>query len=191
MPNWCYNYTEISGPKEEIKRLYEAMEQGKFFAYMSPEPDYSVTPVAPAFPDISGTNEATVSDNSWWDWRVQNWGTKWEVDEADLKTFEYSEHGETARLAGNYSTAWSPGLEAFAEYLRRNEDADLSIRSLYYEPGCGFAGTWENGDDDCRSLIDMNLKKICEQMPEIAETFGLYAQIDEDEIDEDEDEIDQ
>ena len=68
----------------------------------------------------------------WWDWRVQNWGTKWnsydcEVIEIDDEQIEY-----------RFSTAWSPP-EGVIKKLRE-QYPDIEITAFYDEPGMEIAG---------------------------------------------------
>ena len=72
-------------------------------------------------------------DDSWYNWRVQNWGTKWdcyslEIDDTDMP------HG----FEVNFETAWSPPEEVC--YAIKDQYDDLSISWFYDEPGCELAG---------------------------------------------------
>ena len=73
------------------------------------------------------------SDERWYNWRVQNWGTKWdaysmEIDDVDMPNgFEV-----------NFETAWSPPEEVC--YAIKEQYDDLSISWFYDEPGCEIAG---------------------------------------------------
>ena len=72
-------------------------------------------------------------DDRWYNWRCQNWGTKWdayslEIDDCDMP------HG----FEVNFETAWSPP-EEIAEAIREQFD-DLSMSWFYDEPGCEIAG---------------------------------------------------
>ena len=74
-----------------------------------------------------------VMDDRWYNWRVQNWGTKWdaytmEIDDTDLP------HG----FEVNFETAWSPPEEVCNAI--RDQFDDLSISWFYDEPGCEIAG---------------------------------------------------
>ena len=74
-----------------------------------------------------------VMDDRWYNWRVHNWGTKWDaydltIDDCDMP------HGFTA----SFNTAWSPPEEV-CNAIREQFD-DLSISWFYDEPGCEIAG---------------------------------------------------
>ena len=74
-----------------------------------------------------------MQDDRWYNWRVQNWGTKWdcyslEIDDTDMHYgFEVT-----------FETAWSPP-EEICNAIREQYD-DLSMSWFYDEPGCEIAG---------------------------------------------------
>lgn len=141
MPNWCSNTINITGPKDKIKALWDQAQKpeeegGGLLRGLRPEPDYENTEVMSTYGDGP-------SDTKWWDWRVQNWGTKWEVGSDGL---EYSEDGDTATISGWFDSAWSPPCDACEYYLTDNEDVTITL--FYYEPGMCFVGKWEDGIDD-------------------------------------------
>ena len=133
MPNHCFNKIEIYGKEaSKIASEIESEETPFDFTKIFPEPDYDKVEVKPTFPDIRGNNEPVKKDHAWWDWRVQNWGTKWnsydcEVIEMDDDQVEYT-----------FSTAWSPP-EGVIEKLRE-QYPDVSITAFYDEPGMEIAG---------------------------------------------------
>ena len=72
-------------------------------------------------------------DDRWYNWRVQNWGTKWdcyavEIDDCDMP------HG----FEVTFDTAWSPPEEVC--YALKEKFDDLSVSWFYDEPGCEVAG---------------------------------------------------
>ena len=127
------------------------------FGHFIPEPDWTKVPLAkenikeysfskpkgeegelPVFKDKGfGSNlyfESTGEiDDRWYNWRVQNWGTKWdcyslEIDDTDIP------HG----FEVTFETAWSPPEEVCTAI--REQFDDLSISWFYDEPGCEIAG---------------------------------------------------
>ena len=74
-----------------------------------------------------------VNDDRWYNWRVHNWGTKWDcycvdIDDSDMP------HG----FQVTFDTAWSPPEEIC--YAIREQFDDLSVSWFYDEPGCEVAG---------------------------------------------------
>ena len=89
--------------------------------------------------------------NNWYDWRTSNWGTKWDCDVYDGSIQEQEElfgpDDGDKKVTFGFDTAWSPPIGAYEHYLENN--SDMSIRAVYYEPGCDFMGVWEDFDDRC------------------------------------------
>ena len=104
MPNWCDNtvYITHDDPKK-IQILVDAWKANKFFGTIYPEPDYNKVKVKPMFPEIKGNNDPVSPESAWWDWRVRNWGTKWEINTDEA----YIDIPENEIKVG-FSTAWSP-----------------------------------------------------------------------------------
>mgnify|MGYP000633798648 CR=1 FL=1 len=124
MPNWCMNDLRISGDTEEILRFIEDNKtDGEFcFKTLFPEPEYA-------------------NPEDWYEWRVQNWGTKWDVAESCI------ELNEDTHLEISYDTAWGPN-SAFIQYAAKAFPT-LSFSLAYEECGMGFCGLYEvTGHDE-------------------------------------------
>ena len=138
----------------------DEVDTGTVFGHFIPEPDWSTIPLhendvkeysfsnprgevgeCPKMiidkdrPFRSGLRfESTdVMDDRWYNWRVQNWGTKWdcytlETDDSDLP------HG----FEVTFETAWSPPEEVCSAI--REQYPNVSISWFYDEPGCEIAG---------------------------------------------------
>ena len=138
----------------------DEVDTGTVFGHFIPEPDWSTIPLhendvkeysfsnprgevgeCPKMiidkerPFRSGLRfESTdVMDDRWYNWRVQNWGTKWdcytlEIDDTDLP------HG----FEVTFETAWSPPEEVCSAI--REQYPNVSISWFYDEPGCEIAG---------------------------------------------------
>ena len=138
----------------------DEVDTGTVFGHFIPEPDWSTIPLhendvkeysfsnprgevgeCPKMiidkdrPFRSGLRfESTdVMDDRWYNWRVQNWGTKWDcydlsTDDCDLPNgFEVT-----------FETAWSPPEEVCSAI--REQYPNVSISWFYDEPGCEIAG---------------------------------------------------
>lgn len=69
--------------------------------------------------------------SNWYDWRVENWGTKWNADGGTREE-------QRTRILLTFSTAWSPPtpiVKALSEKYPKNK---FSLR--YYECGMGYKG---------------------------------------------------
>ena len=119
-PDW----TKIPLKESELKE----------YSFSDPRGDVGELPVMSDEP-CKGLHFASTGrqDDRWYNWRVQNWGTKWdcyslEIDDTDMP------HG----FEVNFETAWSPPEEV-CNAIRDQYD-DLSISWFYDEPGCELAG---------------------------------------------------
>ena len=142
MPNHCHNrVTFYSDDKPElIQKLYKIFKSEEVFTQFVPEPDWATTPneagelsakdpkepmFPPKFPD------GTVDDR-WYNWRIQNWGTKWDCYEVDIDDSEL-EYG----FEVTFDTAWSPPEEICSAI---KEQFDVSVSWFFDEPGMEVAG---------------------------------------------------
>jgi hypothetical protein len=154
MPNWCSNSITITGNVETIKTLWEATQTGDdergLLNAIYPEPE-----------DIG---------DEWYGWRVEHWGTKWEVSSEGL---EFADNGDgTASISGWFDSAWAPPIGVYERFAEQFDSCVLE--ASYYEPGMDFAGFWssENGDEYLEGIYGQ-----CE-LPE-DEQSDLFKRLDE------------
>lgn len=146
MPNWCNNNVEISGPKKVIDQIEKIVDEKKnkkgqgLFDWMLPMPKELRETQA------DGTERKDLlkkyGHSDWYGWANDNWGTKWDCSE-----FYGFDRKDESTITFGFDTAWAPALTAFETWLSNNDDC--SVICTYYEPGCDFAGVWDNGDDRC------------------------------------------
>ena len=156
MPNHCSNTLTISDITTDQWRAIDDSfavrdedHQQDFLKTFIPEPDYTVTPVALTFPESEARlakteedrerilkNEPTIREDSWWDWRVQNWGTKWDVYGV-CRGGTKEEPSDC--FSSNFLTAWSPlGDRCMEELSKKFPGATLV--NFYEEEGNDFCG---------------------------------------------------
>lgn len=135
MPNWCSNtiYLTHDDPKM-IERASNAKKS--FLQEFIPCP------------------KELLEGEGWYDWRVSNWGTKWDVELEDVHI------SERTTLSANFSSAWSPPIEAYAKLV----EMGFKILAFYYEGGMCFGGRYEDGNDECYE-IDFYGEKWAENLP--------------------------
>ena len=150
MPNHCHNrvtvYAHHSDDEDkaraQIAKIKSIFEDEAIFTQFIPEPDWATTPNKDGELPIqpSGDNPFHVpwfkstdrADDRWYDWRLQNWDTKW--DAYDVTVTDDDEDN----LEVEFNTAWSPP-EAVCHAMRE-QYPDLSVSWFYDEPGCEIAG---------------------------------------------------
>jgi len=153
MPNWCDNQITITGPNSVIDKIEKIVKEEKdeqgllnFFHPMPKELDGTTSPSSSADkpqPMVEGFD-------CWYDWRVENWCTKWEVNEF------YGVDRKDDTISFAFSSAWAPPTGAYTHFITSmaEKNLDVSLKAYYYEGGCDFAGCWDNGDDECISPSD-------------------------------------
>jgi hypothetical protein len=78
----------------------------------------------------------------WYSWRVNNWGTKWDVGGEDAFGERILPDDNTVVLS--FDSAWSPPIE-FYIFMKGQ---GFHIRASYFEPGMAFCGDWIDGMDN-------------------------------------------
>ena len=155
MPNHCHNrVTFYSANTDDVAKLKQIFEDENCFGQIIPEPDWPNTPLTESSvgnwltdkrgevgelpvksedPFVTYRFPSTdVADDRWYDWRLQNWDTKW--DAYDVHVIDDDpDHFEV-----EFNTAWSPP-EAICHEIRE-QYPDLSVSWFYDEPGCEIAG---------------------------------------------------
>lgn len=189
MPNWCGNTLTIGhADPEMIVRARESFAEGRFLSEFIPVPVGLLEPGGESYggPDaekydaVRAKNRAEFGHNSWYDWCIKEWGTKWDVgDGTGIQTWDDHE------FVVYFDSAWSPPIAAYEKLI----DLGFSVWATYYEPGCAFAGIWEDGQDDHYELSDMCADDVRDMIPqELDDSFGIsesmaeYERENEDEV---------
>ena len=154
MPNWCDNTVTIEYKgegdcekalddlKAKMVRVNEKGEDELAYDILVPEPN--------------GDEEG------WFDWRCDNWGTKW-ISEI------YDTHTDEGKLVIHFTSAWSPP-EAYFEKVAKLYP-DYIFTHSYEEDGCNFFGYshfqgnkasnfhYETPDEECSILYKKQVKE--------------------------------
>lgn len=123
MPNWCANNVEIShDDTSKLEALAAAIRGGSFCNFIKPVPE-------------------ELKQDGWYDFCVNNWGTKWDVEPYQGDNVQVVDNS----ISFGFDSAWSPPIGIY-EAL---QEQGFIVRAFYYEPGVGFVGEWDDGDDYC------------------------------------------
>ena len=150
MPNWCKNRVDVySENKTDLQKVLDIFSNKNVFAQIIPEPNWSKIPFKGELPKVremkapNGETFGTVTefadgtqDTRWYDWRLENWDTKWDVHEVDIEEDRWKDELES--FTAEFQTAWSPP-EAICRRLR-DMFPKVSISWFYDEPGMQTAG---------------------------------------------------
>lgn len=164
MPNWCSNVLMLNEDSNDsiLKVLKDYIDENGnlVFDRIMPMPEELRETTSPTPDDVSEDTKKKLilkygADN-WWDWCVQNWGTKWEPDTISADDGHVS-----------FSTAWSPPI-GIVKQLSKLTGRDF--RLTYIEEGVDFCGeyfSYENWLEnvDCEfSPISKAPKKLREEL---------------------------
>ena len=163
MPNYCNNNIVITGPNSVIDKIEKIAngDKGDLLQYFYPMPKALQDTTAPLQKDATKEEKAKAKENlkkygydNWYDWRVENWGTKWDCME--FYNINRKEIGEDeSEISLGFDTAWAPALGAYEKFI--DENSNCSLKAYYYEPGCDFMGEWDNGIDNCFEVAKYGL----------------------------------
>jgi len=141
---------------DQIETIKDIFKGESVFTQIIPEPDWENTPLMSSdmpkydwdkakgklgeLPQMVETPyglslrfvSTDKQDDRWYDWRVQNWDTKWDAYDV-VVTDDDPEYLEV-----EFNTAWSPP-EAICHKIRE-DFPDIAISWFYDEPGCEIAG---------------------------------------------------
>ena len=140
MPNHCHNrVTFYSANTDDVAKLKQIFEDENTFGQIIPEPDWPNTPnkdgelpVKNEDPWLTYRWSNGRQDDRWYDWRIQNWDTKWDAYDVVVT----DDDPESVEI--EFNTAWSPP-EAICNQIREDYP-DVSVSWFYDEPGCEIAG---------------------------------------------------
>ena len=140
MPNHCHNrVTVYSANTHDVAKIKQMFEDENCFTQIIPEPDWPNTPndkgelpVKHEDPWLTYRFADGKADDRWYDWRVNNWDTKWDCYDVEVT----DDDPECTEI--QFNTAWSPPA-AICSALRE-QYPDVSISWFYDEPGCEIAG---------------------------------------------------
>ena len=146
MPNWCHNRVSFQSENEQdINKLDKIFTSENVFNQILPSPDWKNTPndkgELPQLREMKDTEGRVIhttydfpdgkNDDRWYDWNINNWGTKWDVDPD-------CDHVESNCFECEFETAWSPAEGIF--YALREQYPDVEVSWFYDEPGMQVAG---------------------------------------------------
>ena len=182
MPNWCNNYLELTHDDPEmINRAKKAYADGRLLDEFCPVPkDLHV--VAGRVGDDDNAEQIKLEEDTkrnlevhgyanWYDYCVNEWGTKWDVGGDDMLT----EDGPNA-LRMSFDSAWAPPVPAMEKF----QDLGFKVKLIYWESGMCFCGIFDENGDDYYDYTDMSADEIAETInSEIDECMNITESIRE------------
>jgi hypothetical protein len=139
MPNWCDNRASFTHKDKEkidlIERELMKKDNCQLFNALIPRP--------------------ADQEENWYEWNCDNWGCKWDATIIDWQ------RDDDNTLTVYMETAWAPPLKFYYSLLEEYYHID----AVYYEPGMGYCGWFDNGNDNYYEY-DLGDKESIEALPE-------------------------
>ena len=180
MPNWCSNNLTLTHEDPAmITRAYDALERGEFLSEFIPVPQQlKIVAGRVGDPDEQAKLEADTARNleqlgygNWYDYCVGEWGTKWDCGEQGASDIR----PDGRMLHTFFDTAWSPPVYAYDKLV----ELGFGVNAMYYEPGMGYAGAYDEHGDQEINLEGLSADDIERDHPELDEAFGISESIRE------------
>ena len=112
-----------------------------------------------------------LKEEGWYEWNVENWGTKWNCDAQDWMKVEHPNEDESS-VTFWFDSAWSPPI-ALYEHIELN--SPLNVKASYNECGMGFVGEFVDGSDDYYEYDDFFSKRSSPRLRFGRPLNGLYC----------------
>ena len=192
MPNWCNNYLELTHEDPAmIERAKKAFADGRLLDEFVPVPKDLHIVAGRVGADDNAEQIKLEEDTkrnlevhgyaNWYDFAVNEWGTKWDVGGDDGMI---TEDGPNA-LRMSFDSAWAPPVPAMEKFM----DLGFTVKLIYWESGMCFCGLFDENGDDYYDYTDMSADEIAETInSEIDECMCITESIREWEEDNREDE---
>ena len=150
MPNWCSNQLIMCGPISWVDLFKEKItnEDGSLniLDNLYPVPG-SLKDLPSRFGDIPDddpnkeqkeSNLEEYGATDWYDWSINNWGTKWADCETELWDEFIKSAGELKTSMYTFESAWGPPQEGIQHISKSFKPLLFDLR--YQEPGMMFCG---------------------------------------------------
>lgn len=159
MPNHCYQQVTLTGSMDLMRIIYDELRKS-VVGENEPELLQLIIPMPfemnKYFEDENGNFNA-----EWYDWRVENWGCKWDVAEVEIYDSSWDTDGNvlpefiTGTALPDHSkddyfvtfncwTAWGPPIHVW-EHL---QELGIHVDADYQDEGGMFEGSFVNGVHD-------------------------------------------
>jgi len=165
MPNWCKNRVTVLGEPGELQRFKKFVCNGEKsfnFGVIRPMPEALLHVRSPvqivdteeeaqkiiqeqednyltsSYPITKETQAKFCQEygaDNWYDWRIQNWGVKWDCSDVILNEGTFGQYHE---LEYNFDTPWGPPQEIHTVLV--DEFPNLRIIWFWDEPCVGGIG---------------------------------------------------
>ena len=112
-------------------------------------------------------DESLLDGGDWYEWRVDNWGTKWDIYDAHCTRMDAN------TLVLSFLSAWSPPIGVFDKLV----DMGFEVNARYLDEGWMYIGEYDNGED----WTTDNVESVVDTRPELDDEFAISEYLEENE----------
>ena len=130
MPNWCFNELSLNSEKKYLREFNCNNTDS------TGDIDFGRSVPFPKDRD---------EEKEWYNWRIENWGTKWTAFDTTMTPIFTEENDKEEKkeseLIYEFCTAWSPPIEWLNKVSIMYPNIKFELK--YQEPGVNFSGIFE------------------------------------------------
>jgi len=196
MPNWCYNRMNVTGDRDSLVKLTEAITRKHDSSLAETtmgveQVDYDLTVLFPVPEELRisavffntetddpehqellkkyEANKAKYGHTTWYDWCIENWSTKWSPR---IEEWTINDYPNGSEIYAYYETAWSPADGLICEVSKQFPTLLFTVSSD--EEGRSFSCVmaFSKGEMVAEAGCELDPNKVPEQFRE------AYARID-------------
>ena len=152
MPNHTDNRVILSHDDSQmIDNIYNVMNTGdaELCNYLIPEP----------------RDDAGEPTSGWYDWRLEHWGTKWEIYHPHVNRMDAN------TLVMNFDTAWSPPIPVYDKLV----EMGFEVNARYLDEGWLYIGEYIDGYDWSTGDVE----SVVTEYPDLDLEYGIGDHIAE------------
>jgi hypothetical protein len=183
MPNWCNNYLELEHEDPAmIERAKRAFADGRLLDEFVPVPkDLHIVAGRvgaddnPEQIELEAQEKANLEKHgyaTWYDYCVNEWGTKWDVGGDG----DQASQDSPTDLRMNFDSAWAPPIHAMEKF----QDLGFKVKLVYWESGMCYCGLFDENGDDYMDYTDMSADEVDKAInPEVDECMCIVENLRE------------
>ncbi len=181
MPNWCNNSLTLKHKDPAmIERAHKALADGRFLQEFVPCPEELLDPKTSSFGGEDAEEKNALRQQlrekygyeSWYDWNIAHWGTKWDVggDDGLIQKLDAN------TVEASFESAWAPPVNAYERLCAMG----FEVKAYYNESGMAFCGVVtgdeEGFDDDYREYGGTDSTTVREAVGEELDDFWCISE---------------
>jgi hypothetical protein len=183
VPNWCSNRLTVSGERDEVIRFLEIVGNGNSLLVdaqlaaraIDPDKEQQISAAViqcSKLDDMFSFNghvpEPELEGDGWYNWRIENWGTKWDASDASLG--EMNTVDDQSSVEFYFQTPWGPAADWLIAVAKAHPTLQLEM-VWNEEQGIGGVFNASQGLVEHTSLEMEQIEKLWSDAPYTEEYF--------------------